>query len=113
MDVGEKLARALFRNRVRVYPGGAWLPSARRAATDSGIAVVMRDQSQAPQIRQALGGHRHTTVVVDPGRWRHEIGTQKRSLALPGRGLTAMDLATWATTYRRATSPDAVSSPSF
>src|SRR5258708_3126253 len=113
MDVGEKSAPELFRNRVAVYTDRDCLPTALRAATDSGIAVVMRDQSQAPQIRQALGGHRHTTVVVDPGRWRHEIGTQKRSLALPGRGLTAMDLATWATTYRRATSADAVCPPSL
>lgn len=113
MNVGDVLAPELGRTKVAVYTDRDCLPTALRVAADSGIAVIMRDQSQAPQIRQVLGVHRHAAVMVDPGRWRHEIGTRKRPLDLPGMGLTTMDLATWTTTYRSATSADAVFTPSL
>ncbi|MHC9295307.1 hypothetical protein ACRCUN_22825 [Mycobacterium sp. LTG2003] len=73
----------------------------------------MRDQSKAQQIRQALGNRRDSTVIVDPGRWRHTSGTPSRPLDLPPDGLTAMSQATWASTYLGASNADAVFTPSL
>lgn len=96
-----------------VYTDRESLPTALSAAAHSGIAVVMRDQSKAQQMRQALGSSRGATVIVDPGRWRHTAGTQSRPLDLPPDGLTTMSQASWASSYLGASSADAVFTPSL
>lgn len=105
---------ALDRARVAVYTDRECLPTALRAAADGDIAIIMRDWSHASQIRQALATRSHaTTVVVDPGRWRHHQATRQRPLDLPDSGLSPMDLATWCADYRAATNADAIFSPSL
>ncbi|TDZ98558.1 hypothetical protein CCUG60885_00428 [Mycobacteroides salmoniphilum] len=112
--------REPFGTRVAVYTDRQYLPIALQAAARSNIAVIIRDRSQAQQIRQVLGEHRRTTVVVDPGHWRHKQGTVRRPLELPLQGLLDpanprsghVDLGTWAPTYLDGSGADVMFTPS-
>ncbi|MBN7413094.1 hypothetical protein [Mycobacteroides abscessus] len=105
---------------VAVYTDRDMLPVALQAAARSNIAVIIRDRSEARHIRHTLGEHRRSTVIVDPGHWRHKQGTPRRPLELPTQGLLDrpdtraghIDLDTWAPNYLDNSGADVVFTPS-
>lgn len=104
---------------VAVYTDHDLLPVALTAAARSNIAVIIRDRSEATRIRESLGPRRRTTVVVDPGYWRHRQGTARQPLELPLDGLFSgegrrrrVELARWAREYLQSSGADALFTPS-